>query len=133
MPVGTILPFIGSLSDIPSGWYLCDGTNGTPDLRDRFLQSYGTMPAMQTVEPGLPNIRGDFSGTYFGQKGASSTFGTGSFFIERLNGEYGPNYATNIRSVVMSFSAALSSGIYKDDCNTVQPPAYTVYYIIKVS
>ncbi|HQZ60518.1 MAG TPA: hypothetical protein PLQ39_12655, partial [Acinetobacter sp.] len=23
--------------DIPSGWNLCDGTNGTPDLRDKFI------------------------------------------------------------------------------------------------
>ncbi len=27
----------GLISDIPSGWALCDGANGTPDLRDRFI------------------------------------------------------------------------------------------------
>ena len=25
----------------PSGWYLCDGNNGTPDLRDRFIVGAG--------------------------------------------------------------------------------------------
>ena len=25
----------------PSGWYLCDGQNGTPDLRDRFIVGAG--------------------------------------------------------------------------------------------
>ena len=40
-PVGTILPYIGDLSKIPYGWALCDGKNGTPDLRDRFLTGTG--------------------------------------------------------------------------------------------
>jgi len=31
----------GSLATIPSGWALCDGTNGTPDLRDRFVLGAG--------------------------------------------------------------------------------------------
>ena len=27
----------GTASSIPNGWALCDGTNGTPDLRNRFI------------------------------------------------------------------------------------------------
>jgi len=27
----------GTLATIPSGWILCDGTNSTPDLRNRFI------------------------------------------------------------------------------------------------
>ena len=27
----------GITEDIQTGWALCDGTNGTPDLRDRFI------------------------------------------------------------------------------------------------
>ena len=27
----------GTIATIPAGWQLCDGTNGTPDLRDRFI------------------------------------------------------------------------------------------------
>lgn len=27
----------GSLATIPAGWVFCDGTNGTPDLRDQFV------------------------------------------------------------------------------------------------
>lgn len=34
---GIIVMWSGSESNIPSGWYLCDGTNGTPDLRGRFI------------------------------------------------------------------------------------------------
>ena len=32
-----ILAWSGSVADIPIGWQLCDGTNGTPDLRGRFI------------------------------------------------------------------------------------------------
>lgn len=36
LPVsGHILPFAGPSNKIPTGWVLCDGTNGTPDLRGK--------------------------------------------------------------------------------------------------
>jgi prepilin-type N-terminal cleavage/methylation domain-containing protein len=37
LPQGTIVIWSGSIASIPSGWVLCDGTNGTPDLRDKFI------------------------------------------------------------------------------------------------
>jgi microcystin-dependent protein len=37
IPPGLISMWAGLISDIPTGWALCDGTNGTPDLRDRFI------------------------------------------------------------------------------------------------
>ena len=37
MPVGSIIMFNGKAEEIPSGWAICDGTNGTPNLIDRFI------------------------------------------------------------------------------------------------
>jgi hypothetical protein len=37
VPKGVIVMWSGAIANIPSGWVLCDGTNGTPDLRDRFI------------------------------------------------------------------------------------------------
>jgi len=37
LPQGAIIMWFGSVASIPSGWVLCDGANGTPDLRDRFV------------------------------------------------------------------------------------------------
>lgn len=37
IPVGGIIMWSGLISAIPSKWALCDGTNGTPDLRNRFI------------------------------------------------------------------------------------------------
>lgn len=41
MPSGGIIIWSGSIASIPSGWYLCDGNNSTPDLRGRFILGAG--------------------------------------------------------------------------------------------
>lgn len=42
LPLGVIVMWSGSIANIPAGWVLCDGTNGTPDLRDRFIVGAGS-------------------------------------------------------------------------------------------
>lgn len=37
VPAGVIVMWSGSVASIPSGWYICDGTNGTPNLTGRFV------------------------------------------------------------------------------------------------
>lgn len=37
VPTGGIIIWSGASTAVPSGWALCDGTNGTPDLRGRFV------------------------------------------------------------------------------------------------
>lgn len=44
---GLIVMWSGTLDDIPSGWALCDGTNGTPDLKRKFI-----IGASITLPPG---------------------------------------------------------------------------------
>ena len=41
IPAGGIIMWSGSVDSIPPGWALCDGRNGTPDLRDRFIVGAG--------------------------------------------------------------------------------------------
>lgn len=41
VPQGGIIIWSGSANNIPTGWVLCDGNNGTPDLRDRFVLGAG--------------------------------------------------------------------------------------------
>lgn len=41
IPTGGIIMWSGAIVDIPSGWALCDGNNGTPDLEDRFVLGTG--------------------------------------------------------------------------------------------
>ena len=62
LPMGSIVIWSGTVVSIPSGWQLCNGTNGTPDLRDRFVvgarqDSGGT--AMTNVSGALTKIGGE--------------------------------------------------------------------------
>lgn len=41
-PSGGIILWSGSIASIPSGWYLCDGNNGTPNLTDKFIVGAGS-------------------------------------------------------------------------------------------
>lgn len=43
---GMIMLWSGSSASIPSGWLICDGTNSTPDLRNRFVVGAGSTYAV---------------------------------------------------------------------------------------
>ena len=46
VPPGVIVMWSGSIAEIPTGWSLCDGTDGTPDLTDRFVVGAGSSYAI---------------------------------------------------------------------------------------
>ena len=93
----------------------------------RVLQGVsGSQVAGTTVEAGLPNINGQikFSGIDPNtNKGSAS----GAFTKRNSNGA-GDDHVGLVGggTVTFDFNASLSNDIYKDDCNTVQPPAYLV-------
>jgi hypothetical protein len=49
VPSGGIIMWAGLISAIPIGWRLCDGTNGSPNLRDRFVVGAGTTYAVGAI------------------------------------------------------------------------------------
>jgi microcystin-dependent protein len=49
IPSGIILLWSGSTASIPSGWVLCNGSNSTPDLRDRFVVGAGSTYAVNAT------------------------------------------------------------------------------------
>ena len=128
-PVGSIIAYSGLLGSIPSNWHICDGTDGTPDLRDRFLR--GTANAGDVnkyVSAGLPNITGEI-GSISANNGR--VYCSGAFHryeeVER-NSDSGQDYP----NYVYYFDASRSSSVYGNS-DTVQPPSYVVYYIMRVS
>ena len=42
LPSGVIVMWAGTVNNVPSGWALCNGAGGTPDLRDRFIIGAGS-------------------------------------------------------------------------------------------
>jgi len=45
---GMIMLWSGAIVSIPTGWLLCDGTSGTPDLRSKFVTGAGTLAVNAT-------------------------------------------------------------------------------------
>ena len=48
LPPGTIQIWAGAIASIPTGWAICDGTGGTPNLLAKFIQGVAT----SVTEPG---------------------------------------------------------------------------------
>jgi hypothetical protein len=46
---GIIVVWSGAVVDIPTGWFLCNGQNSTPDLRNRFIVGAGSTYAVNAI------------------------------------------------------------------------------------
>lgn len=103
VPSGGIIMWSGTIANIPTGWFLCDGNNSTPNLTNRFivcadaddggvakstitgsaLQSHDTgfIPA-HTHAQGLAGNPGQIaSGSVIGTNGDTGSYGTGTKVI----------------------------------------------------
>ena len=49
VPVGGIIMWSGATNNIPTGWALCDGQNGTPNLQDKFIVGAGSTYAVDAT------------------------------------------------------------------------------------
>jgi hypothetical protein len=129
---GMIIIWSGSLGSIPSGWVLCDGTNSTPDLRDRFVIAAGNNYAVgatggsadavvvshthtaTVTDPGHTHSYTsalDFRGAGVGNLG---TYGGGG------------TTASNVTGITVTNATAGVSGT-----NANLPPYYALAYIMK--
>ena len=89
IPSGGIIMWSGTIATIPSGWYLCDGTNGTPNLTNRFVvgadadvsgvaKSTITGAALQTSDGQIPAHTHAVS---YGNTGSGNTLGNGNWSV----------------------------------------------------
>lgn len=90
LPTGVIVMWSGSTSTIPAGWALCNGSSGTPDLRNRFIVGAGSSYSpgntggessnshTHTVDPPNTTTSSDGSHTHsFDTPSTVGTFATG--------------------------------------------------------
>jgi hypothetical protein len=61
IPIGGIIQWSGSILSIPSNFQLCDGTNGTPDLRDKFIVGAGSTYAVDDAGGAVDHNHGPVS------------------------------------------------------------------------
>jgi len=136
---GMIMLWSGSTDSVPAGWALCDGTNSTPDLRDRFVVGAGstydvnatggskdavaishTHTATSSVtDPGHTHTLYNYC------TGGASGLGAGQ--SGNWNGVKVSTSSTTGISVATSVNATGDSGADKN-----LPPYYALAYIMKV-
>ena len=132
IPSGVIMMWSGAANAIPSGYVLCNGSNGTPDLRGRFVVGYS-------------NTDGDYDvGDTGGAKtdtvtisGSDTVNITVSGTTSNVNLNYNsPNPLTSMYSQSNhshSFSGSGSDTVNISGSDTVntRPPYYALCYIMK--
>ena len=80
---GMIMMWSGSVASIPSGWALCDGSNGTPDLRNRFVVGAGSTYAVNATGGSADAIV--VSHTHTGTTSTASLTGSATYVAETWN------------------------------------------------
>lgn len=101
-----------------------------PDLRGRVLQEQDATHAVGTaIEAGLPNITGEtVSGSAYSY--AMNQKGTGALWVSKRGQIGSGGYTGGYQNLVISIDASKSSSVYGNS-STVQPPAYSVRYLIR--
>jgi hypothetical protein len=131
---GMIMLWSGSSATIPSGWLLCDGTNSTPDLRNRFVVGAGstyavnatggsanaivvshTHTATVTDPSHFHNVFANGSNTSFGRQGTGS----------------GPADTVAVTTSATTGITVSNSTTGSSGTNANLPPYYALCYIMK--
>ena len=87
IPAGIISMWSGTIATIPLGWYLCDGNNSTPDLRDKFI-----IGATADSSGAKTNVTGSYTQTG-GSKDATAVSHTHTFTTD-AGGDHTHQYKT---------------------------------------
>ena len=150
-PVGGIMMWSGSIASIPSNWKLCDGTNGTPDLRGRFVVGYNTADADYSSvgnTGGLKNVTLTTAQMpSHSHTGATSTNGSHSHRwntgLEGDDSGTGGSHAEYTRIGGFVDGAMAAAGDHSHSFTTDatgsgqahenRPPYYTLAFIMKIS
>jgi hypothetical protein len=151
VPSGGIIIWSGAQAAIPSGWFLCNGANGTPDLRDRFIVGAGNLYGVaasggsrdaivvthtHTTEPNgaasgsiSAQIGGDFGAFQTGS--ASGVFSvSGGSLPNRMQGSGGTGSRPTVDMSIPTHTHTVnSSGTSGTNANL--PPYYALCYIMK--
>lgn len=117
IPKGSIIMFSGLSSEIPDGWHICDGTNGTPNLIGKFIKASNTSgdtggsSTIQILEENMPK----HTHTFVGNQVTTSEAGA---HTHTIRGKYGKSDNANDRN-------CLETGSETDLITTSQSGAHT--------
>ena len=154
IPSGLISMWSGTIASIPSGWYLCNGSNGTPDLRNKFIvgADADVTSIAKTTITGVATVTGGtkdavvVSHTHTATSTSSVTdpghihysYGAGAFNgggNGAALGQEGTGYGGRaVQSAVTGISVATSTSVASagsDGTNQNLPPYYALAFIMK--
>jgi len=145
VPSGIIAMWSGTHSAIPSGWHLCNGQNGTPDLRDRFI--LGAM-----TESGIGETGGQHEVTLtvdqmpsHSHSGKTNSTGSHTHELKLASGgdlsgggldtyvDFNPQYYTDLTRSAGSHSHTLTiNSTGEGQAHENRPAYYALAFIMKV-
>nr|DAL32973.1 MAG TPA_asm: Baseplate structural protein [Caudoviricetes sp.] len=155
IPKGSIIPWYGALGNIPNGFALCNGANGTPDLRDKFIVGSGKAYALgDTGGADSVKLNGTQIGKHFHRFGYNKPSNGGMWprstdFAANAVAEYPPNTVATkwngsgggnwygwdnggssylLTNLVTTYGVATAA----QEAHENRPPFYALYYIMKV-
>lgn len=83
IPVGAIVLWYGTSSALPSSYKICNGLNGTPDLRNRFIRGASISSALLTTGGATTHLHAggtsESTGSHSHSRGLFTTGGYGVF------------------------------------------------------
>ena len=139
VPSGGIILWSGSTGSVPSGWYLCDGTNGTPDLRNSFIVGAGNTYSVGATGGSTDAILVSHThtitdpGHFHTLKGVGGNTAPGGSYNLAIDngGTFVPFTSTGATTVsnTTGITATNSSGTSGTNANL--PPYYALAYIQK--
>lgn len=138
-PIGTIVIWSGEADNIPDGWYLCDGTNGTPDLRNKFVLGSGDVYAVGATGGEMAHtLTVDELAKHRHNEQAVTDLENpqqARFVISNIAGATMPGVAINGTPFTATTASAAISTEYEGDNrpHNNMPPYYALCYIMKVS
>lgn len=141
IPSGGIIMWSGSVISIPTGFNLCDGTNGTPDLRNRFVVGAGSTYAVgatggsadAVVVSHNHNATSSDSGHSHGYKKVGYN---GTRIVDGLDAAslyYDLNFSATTDSASANITTSVGNangGVSGTNANL--PPYYALCYIMKL-
>ena len=135
---GMIIAWFGSSNNIPKDWAICDGTKGTPDLRNRFIigQSqeipFNTIGGNSSIKLSKSNLPQLGTGYFSADSHRGSYHHSSTGFIKYLSG-----YATYIRQTDngdnwgSNYEIDLNSGMNSSPID-IMNPYFALFYIMKL-
>lgn len=156
IPIGGIIMWSGAINNIPTGWRLCNGLNGTPDLKNRFIIGAGTIYTVgdtggsanavvvdHSHNTTVSNVDDHWHSMFYSDTTSSAVSSANDFVARARNDNANADYTISKSTVAANVGRTSGAGGHSHTVtvnNTGSsgvganlPPYYSLAFIIRVS